>query len=169
MALALDRPQLERQRGPQRMGGRHHTRSRKLGGLTPCVAAKPHQIGDEQEQPACPGGEFPRGEHELGNVGNGFHGGTDARGTLRVEAPWQGRETLRGEHFAYGGSTQRCSLLLERLTDLVDRIIALAQGYDLLMGAAFLGLLARAGSCGSKEFRQLVLAKGAAQLPKSSG
>jgi hypothetical protein len=39
----------------------------------------------------------------------------------------QGSETFRGEHLAHcGGSTQRCSLLLERLTDLIDRIIACA-------------------------------------------
>jgi hypothetical protein len=55
------------------------------------------------------------------------------------------------------------SLLLDRLPDFVDRIIALAQGYDLLMGAVFLRLLTWSRSRGSKEFRQVTLAKGVAQ------
>jgi len=90
-------------------------------------------------------------------------------GTLRVEAAWQGSEALRGEHLAHGSRTQRCSLLLERLTDLIDRIVALAQGYGLLMGATFLGLLAWTRSRGRKEFRQVALAKRVAQLPESEG
>jgi hypothetical protein len=37
------------------------------------------------------------------------------------------------------------------------------------MGEAFLRLLARPRSRGSKEFRQIAMAKGVAQLPEGSG
>src|SRR6202162_6502942 len=58
---------------------------------------------------------------------------------------------------------QRRALLLEALADLVDRVVALAQRHDLLVGAALLGLLAGAGASGGEEFRQFAATKGVAQ------
>jgi hypothetical protein len=87
----------------------------------------------------------------------------------RGKAARQGSEALGGEHLAHGGGAQRCSLLLECLADFVDRIIALSQGYDLIMGEAFLRLLARTRPRGGKELRQIAMAKGMAQLPEGPG
>ena len=49
VALAFDRPQLERQRGTQRMRGRDHARAGKLGTQRQRFELEAHQIGDEQE------------------------------------------------------------------------------------------------------------------------
>jgi len=117
VALAFDRPQLERQRSPQRMVGRDHARAGKFGGLRQCVALKPHQIGDEQEQSAHPCGELAWAEHEVADVGDSLRIGTDADGTLLVEPARQWRKALCGEHLAHRGGAQRGSLLLERLAD----------------------------------------------------
>ena len=89
--------------------------------------------------------------------------GRDALGALLVEPPRQGREAFLGENLSHRGGAQRRSLLLERLTDLVDRVVALAQRHDLLMRAALLGLFARAGASGREELRQLTVAEVVAQ------
>jgi len=49
VALAFDRPQLECQRGTQRMRGRDHARTGKLGADRQRFDLEAHQIGDEQE------------------------------------------------------------------------------------------------------------------------
>jgi hypothetical protein len=59
-------------------------------------------------------------------------------------------------------------LLLKRLADLVDRIVALAQRDDLVMGTALLGLFTPARSSGGEELRQVATAKGVAQHPESA-
>ncbi len=95
--------------------------------------------------------------------------GTDPDGTLLVEPTRQGRKALGGEHLAHRGGAQRHALFLECLADLVDRIVALAQGYDLVVGAALLGLLAPARSRGGEELRQGAVAKRMAQHPEGTG
>ena len=169
VALAFDRPQLERQRGPQRMRGRDHARAGQLGSLRQCVAVEPHQIGDEQEQPARSCGELARAEHEVADIGDGLCIGTDPDGTLLVEPARQGRKALGGEHLTHRGGAQRRSLFLERLADLIDRVVALAQGHDLAMRAALLGLLASTRSGRREEFRQRAAAKIMAQHPEGPG
>jgi hypothetical protein len=147
-------------------GGRDHARARKLGGLRQCVALKPHQIGDEQEKPARPCGELARAEHEVADIGDSLRIGTDADGTLLIEPARQGCKALRGEHLAHRGGAQRHALFLERRADLVDRVVALAQGHDLVMRAALLGLLVPARPRGSEELRQDAATKGVAQHPE---
>ena len=49
VALAFDRPQLERQRGPQRMRGRDHARARVAGLPDEGVEAEAGQQGEEEE------------------------------------------------------------------------------------------------------------------------
>jgi len=46
---------------------------------------------------------------------------------------------LRGQDLAHRGRAQRHSLLLERLADLLDRVVALAQRHDFVMGRIGLG------------------------------
>ena len=60
MALALDGPELEGQRGAQRVGGRDHARAGQLGGERQRIGIDPHQIGDKQEQPSHPCRELAR-------------------------------------------------------------------------------------------------------------
>jgi hypothetical protein len=113
------------------------------GGLRQCVTLELHQIRDEQEQSAHPCDELAWAEHEVADIGDRLSIGTDADGTLLVEPARQWRKAFCGEHLAHRGGAQRGTLLLERLADLVDRIVALAQGYDLVMRAALLGLVVR--------------------------
>ena len=84
-------------------------------------------------------------------------------GTLLVEPARQGGEALSGENFAYRGGAQRRPLLLEGLADLIDRIVAFAQRYDLLAGAALVGRLLRAGSADCEQLRQVSVAERMAQ------
>ena len=159
MALAFDRPQLERQRGAQRMCGWDHARAGQLGALRQRIAVETDQIGNEQEQPAGAGGELVRTEDEVIDICDGLSVGPDPTGTLLIESTRQGRKAFRGQNLAYGGRAQWHPLLLERLADLVDRVVALAQRDDLVMGAALLGLLVPARSCGGEELRQIAAAK----------
>jgi hypothetical protein len=69
----------------------------RAGSLRQCVALEPHQIGDEQEQPARPCGELARAEHEVADIGDGLRIGTDPDGTLVVEPARQVRKALGGE------------------------------------------------------------------------
>src|SRR5438445_4308466 len=80
-------------------------------------------------------------------------------GALLVEPTRQGCKTVRGQNLAHRGGAQRGSLVLERLADLVDRIVALTQRHDLLMGAALLGLVAPAWTRGGEELRRVAAAK----------
>ncbi len=170
VALAFDRPQLERQRGAQRVCGWDHVRARQLGAACEgVVAVEAHQIGNEQEQPSPPGGELPLGEDEVLDVGDRLHVGADAEGAFLVEPARQRCEAFLDQHLAYRGGAQRRSLLLERPTDLVDRIVALAQRDDLLVSAALLGLRARARMRGGEEFRKVAVPEGMAQHAEGAG
>ena len=57
----------------------------------------------------------------------------DAVGTLLVEATREGRKPLLRQDLAHRGDTERGALLFERLADLVDRVVALAQPDDLFV------------------------------------
>jgi hypothetical protein len=102
VALAFDRPQLERQRGAQRVCGRDHARARQLGAVCErVIAVETHQIGNEQEQPSHPGGELTHCEGEVLDIGDGFGIGTDARGPLLIEPARQGCEAFLGSVSAW--------------------------------------------------------------------
>lgn len=145
------------------MAGRNHGGARKLGAEGQRIAVETHQIVDEQKQAADPGGELTRRQHEVADIRDGLRTGADSLGALLVEPPRQGRKALLAENFPHRSGAQRCSLLLQRLTDLIDRVVALAQRYDLLMGAALPGLFAPTGVPRCEEVRQLAVAKGVAQ------
>ena len=141
------------------MCGWDHARAGQLGALRQRIAVETNQIGNEQEQSASAGGKLVRTEGEVIDICDGLSVGPDPNGTLLIEPTRQGRKALRGEKLAHSGGAQRHSLLLERLADLVDRVVALAQRDDLVMGAALFGLLAPARSCGGEELRQIAAAK----------
>src|SRR5438105_14593470 len=121
------------------MAGRDHTGAGKFGPERQRVGGKTHQIVDKQKQPSYARGELTRGKYEVADIGDGLGIGADPLGAFLVEPTWQWREPLVGQNLAHCGGAQRRSLLLERLTDLVDRIVALAQRHDLLHGPALLG------------------------------
>src|SRR5215467_6837220 len=64
------------------------------------------------------------------------------------------------QHLTYGGSAQGGALLLKRLTDLIDRVVVLAQRNDLLVCGALLGLVGGARFPRGEEFRKFVAAEG---------
>src|SRR5260370_40494451 len=101
-------------------------------------------------------------------MGDGLGGRTDENRTLLVEPARRRRKALRRQHLAHRGSAERRSLLLERTTDVVDRVVALAQGDDLLLSRAFLGLITRTRTRRGEEFRQLAAPKGVAQHPEGA-
>src|SRR5712664_3136339 len=82
VALAFNRPELEGQRGAERMRGRDHARAGQLGALRQSIAVEAHQIGDEQEQPSHRCGELTRVEDKVADIGDGLGVGTDADGAL---------------------------------------------------------------------------------------
>jgi hypothetical protein len=59
VALALDGPELERQRSPQRVARGNRAGARQLGAPGQCIAIQPDQVGDEEEEPAEPGSKLP--------------------------------------------------------------------------------------------------------------
>jgi hypothetical protein len=60
-------------------------------------------------------------------------------------------------------------LVLERLADFVDGVVALAQRHDLFLSAALVGLSARPGLGGGEEGRQLIATKGVTEHAKGAG
>src|SRR5262252_8221926 len=148
------------------MCGGNHFRARKLGTACERVAVETHQIRDKQEQPAHFRGELVRYESEAANIGYSFGRGTNADRALLVETAWQWRKALLDEYLAHGGGTQPHSLFLQRLADLRNGVISLAQRYDLLAGAALFGLLLRTTMRGRKEIRHFTTAKGMAEHAK---
>ncbi len=73
-----------------------------------------------------------------------------------------------GQDLAHRGDAERGLLLAERLADLVDRIVTLAQRHDVLVHAALLGLGAGPRPRAGEELRELA-AKGVAQHAEGSG
>ena len=163
VALALDRPELERQCGAQCVAGRDHARAREFGAVCQGVAVETDQICDEQEESSDPRGKFPRSKGKAADIGDRFGRWAEAGGPFLVEAPRQRSEAFLGENLAHRGDAERHALLLEGLTDLIDRIVALAQRHDLLMGAGLLRLRLRTGARHGEEFGQLIAAKGMAE------
>src|SRR3954468_7414469 len=107
-------------------GGPGSCLSRAAGGVRQlAVAVKLDQIGNEQEQPAHPGGELSFGEDEVLDVGYGFDGRSDAEGTFFTTASRQGSKALCGKNLANSRGTERGSGFLERPADVVDGVIAL--------------------------------------------
>ena len=145
------------------MCGRDHARAGQLGAKRQRIAVETYQVGNEQKQPSHPCSELTPSEDEVVDIGDGLGVGTDANGPLLVEPTRQRCKALLGQNFAHRGGAQWRSLLLERLTDLVDRVVTFAQRHDLLLSAALLGLCARAWMRGSEEFRQSPAPKGVAQ------
>ena len=168
MALALDRPQLESQTGAQGMTLRDHACSGQLGAVRQGVAVEPHQVGNEEEQPAHARGELARSERELAHVGDRLNSGANPDRALLVEATRQPRKPLLGEDRGDRFDASRSPLLLEGRTDVVDRVVALAQCNDLLADAALLGLRPRSRSCGGEKLWQLTVAKGVAEHAKGT-
>ena len=145
------------------MAGRDHAGARELGAERQGVAVETHQIVHEQEQASDPRGELARRKGEVMDIGHRFGIRSHADRSLFVTPARQWRKALQGENLAHRGRTQRRTLLLESLADLVDRVVPLAQRHDLLVGTALLGLLAGPFASGCEEFRQLPAAKGVAQ------
>src|SRR5271165_4892747 len=123
-------------------------------------------VGNEQKQPAHPGGELPRRQHEAANIGDGLGTRSDQHRAFLVQPTRQRSKALCRQHLAHRGGTERRSLLLERPTDVVDRVVALAQGNDLLLGSALLRLIARPRPRRGEELRQVAAAEPMTQHPE---
>ena len=159
VAFAFDGPQLESQRGAQRIRGRDHARARKLGAQRQRLELDMHQIGNEQEQPSHPGGELTRRQGEAAYIGHRFRARTDQNRALFVEPAWQRGKALRRQHLTHCSGAEWRSLLLERPADVVDRVVALAQRNDLLLSGAFPRLIPRTRPRRGEELRQRAAAK----------
>src|SRR4029450_12661866 len=95
--------------------------------------------------------KLARGKRKLARIGDSLDGWADACRPLVIATAREAGKSLCRQDFADGGGTQRRSLRLEFLADLVDRVIALAQLHDLLDRCAFLGLRAGAWASEGKE------------------
>ena len=88
VTLALERPELQRERGPQGMPGGDHPRARPRRGPRQAVHAQTDQVGHEQKQPSAPRGEAaPRLQDKLADVGDRLDRRPEVRGPLLVETP----------------------------------------------------------------------------------
>src|SRR6516162_1583154 len=97
---------------------------REPGSLAACASASLSsrtRSGTNRNSPPCD--ELARAEHEVADIGDGLCIGTGPDGTLLVEPARQGRKAFGGEHLAHRGGAQRRSLFLERLADLIDRVV----------------------------------------------
>src|SRR5258707_3926235 len=92
MALALDRPQLEREGGAQGLLCGDHLGTRQLGGVGEGVDSKADHVGDEQEETAEAGGELAWLQGEAAAISDGFDSGSDTVWPLVVAASRQTSE-----------------------------------------------------------------------------
>ena len=167
MALALDRPQLEGEGGAQGMLGRDHARAGQLGGVGE-ASIQADQVGDEQEEAAEAGGELAWRGRSCGNRRRPRRW-AEPGGPLLVEASGQAGEAFVLQDLADGGGAERRSLLLERTADVVDRVVALAQGDDLRPAAALVGLRLGALAGGGEEVGQAAVSELVAEDMEGAG
>jgi hypothetical protein len=130
MALALDGAQLQRQASAQRVRRGNHPGARQPRYARQRLQVQPGQQRREQKQPAEARVELAWRQRELPHVGHRLGARAHAWGALLVQAPRQGGEAFGLEHFAHGGGAQRQRTLLQRLADLVDGVVGLAQFND---------------------------------------
>jgi hypothetical protein len=140
VAAALGARQLEGEGRPHRVGGRDHLRSRQARRGDEAVQIERHQPGEEDEQPAQGGGDPTRGHLELPNVGDRRSIGARPLGPVLVAAARQAAEALRPHHLVNRGQAERVTLLGQRIVDVVDRQMLLAQRHDQRAGGVLLRL-----------------------------
>src|SRR5262249_24610422 len=155
VAFALNRPQLERQGGAQRMVRGDHAGAWQLGIHGQRLTIETDQVGNEQEQAANPGDELSWRERKLANIGDGLLGGPDRGEPLFVYPPRQSGKALLQEDLSHRSGSNRRAFFLERSADVVDGVVALAQPNHLVADFALLGLLARSRAPHGKELWQL--------------
>src|SRR5882762_3475097 len=141
------------------MLGGDHLRAWKASALGQRLEVERDQAWDEQEQPATDRLEAARRERQPANIGDVLDGRPSAVGPLVVQAPRQRSEPLGREYLADGGGAQADVTGLERLTDLVDRVVALAQLDDRVARGRLLRLHAGPGLGRHEELRLGLAAK----------
>ena len=159
MALALDRPQLEGDGGAQGVLCGDHFGTGQLGGVGEAVYSQADHVGNEQEEAAEAGGELAWLQGEAATIGDGFDGGPNLVWPLVITASRQAGEAFVLQDLADSGGAERRSLLLERTADVVDRVVALAQGNDLGPAAALVGLRLGALAGGGEEVGQAAVSE----------
>ena len=135
----------------QRVGGRDHLRAGQPRGLGQLGEVEANEVRDEQEQAPAAGLEAPGGEGERARIGHGLDRRLGAGRPFLVQAARQGRKALGFEHLPHRRRAERELALLQRLADLVDRVVPLAQGDDGLARGGLLGLGAGPGPWGGEE------------------
>lgn len=163
MALAFDRPELQGQRGAERMGRGDHLRARQIG--RQLFQPEPDKLRDEEKQSAAAGRERARLKRKGPGVGHRLHRRSGIIGTLFIQAPGKRSESLLLQHLPHGGRTQGPALFLQGLTDLVDRIVLLAEADDRLSGGRLLGLSPGAVP-GRDEEQRIGIARSSSRSPR---
>jgi hypothetical protein len=120
MAVALDRPQLQGQAGPQGVRGRDHLRARQVRRPDQSIQLEAHQIRDEQKQPAATSRERARSQRQLPDVGHRLDRGPGTIRALLIQTSGKRGESFLSKHFPDGGRAERTVLFLQRLADFVD-------------------------------------------------
>jgi hypothetical protein len=169
MALALEGPQLQGQARAQGMGRGDHLGAGQAADLGQHVQVQSGQQRQEQKQATAARVKAARGQREPARIGHRLDGGADSNGPLLVQAPRQRGKALGLEHLTHRGGAERQRALLERVADLVDRVIGLAQLDDEIVGGGLLGLMARAGTGGDEELRLGVVAEVVTQNLERAG
>jgi len=108
------------------------------------VEVNAHQIGNEQEQPTELGRRRPRRQVELAHIGYLGCRRSCSRGALVVSAARQPCEPLFLQQLGNGRRAQSLAALgCQRLADLVNRVIVLAQRHHPVAQRVALGLAGR--------------------------
>ena len=141
MAFPLDRPEFQGQAGAQRVLRRNHRRARQMSRQR----AEPDQVGDKEKQPAAARRKGAGLEGKGADVRDRLDRRTGIMRTLLIQAPRQRSKSLLLQHFPHRGRTQRTVLLLQRLADLVHRVVLLAKTDNELASRRLLRLRTRAG------------------------
>src|SRR5207237_4800265 len=89
VALALDGPELEREARAKRMSSRNHLGTGQSRRGRELLNGEPHQLGQEQEEPATARREAAWCQREVMEIGNCLDAGTDKLGPLLIESARQ--------------------------------------------------------------------------------
>jgi len=120
------------------MGRGDHLRARKRGRHLRQI--EPDKLRHEEKQPAAAGRERARLKRKSPGIGHRLHRRPRIIGSLFIQAPGKRGESLLLQHLPHGGRTQGAALVLQGLTDLINRIVLLAEADDRLSGGRLLGL-----------------------------
>jgi hypothetical protein len=110
-----------------------------MSGSGQMIEVELNQIRNKEKETPKAGGELAGGQREIANIGDSLYGGSGIHGSLIVQAPWQGSESLFMEDLTDSSGTESDAAVLEDFADLVDRVVFLSQLDDSIPSGGLAG------------------------------